>query len=196
MSKDGGFLSKILGRRDNPRSDLGLTNMHYLEEVDKDALQIFKKEYCFKDVPVDADKIAGIRKTRKEVVEKKQAEEDKLDDWYGMEKQTITPEVRDDLMALRLRQHLNPKQFYKTADSKKLPKYFQMGTVVDGPFSKGLKRKERKARVIQEFLKMDDDLAFSRRKFQDIQTSRQYKGMRKIIRARKLKQQSRRKKQT
>ena len=34
---------------------------------------------------------------------------------------------------LRLRGAFDPKRFYKSADATKFPKYFQMGTVVEGP---------------------------------------------------------------
>ncbi len=34
---------------------------------------------------------------------------------------------------LRLRGAFDPKRFYKSADGTKFPKYFQMGTVVEGP---------------------------------------------------------------
>ena len=34
---------------------------------------------------------------------------------------------------LRLRGAFDPKRFYKSADVTKFPKYFQMGTVVEGP---------------------------------------------------------------
>ena len=34
---------------------------------------------------------------------------------------------------LRLRGAFDPKRFYKSVDNSKFPKYFQMGTVVEGP---------------------------------------------------------------
>ena len=34
---------------------------------------------------------------------------------------------------LRLRGAFDPKRFYKSIDNSKFPKYFQMGTVVEGP---------------------------------------------------------------
>ena len=44
-----------------------------------------------------------------------------------------TPQVKRDLRMLRLRGAFDPKRFYKSADATKFPKYFQMGTVVEGP---------------------------------------------------------------
>ena len=34
---------------------------------------------------------------------------------------------------LRLSGAFDPKRFYKSMDNSKFPKYFQMGTVVEGP---------------------------------------------------------------
>jgi len=45
----------------------------------------------------------------------------------------VFPQVKRDLRMLRLRGAFDPKRFYKSADGTKFPKYFQMGTVVEGP---------------------------------------------------------------
>jgi hypothetical protein len=44
-----------------------------------------------------------------------------------------TLQVKRDLRMLRLRGAFDPKRFYKSADATKFPKYFHMGTVVEGP---------------------------------------------------------------
>jgi hypothetical protein len=53
--------------------------------------------------------------------------------WGNMAKVELTEEVKMDLRALRMRDQIFAKRFYKTNDSKKLPEYFQIGTVVDDP---------------------------------------------------------------
>ena len=55
--------------------------------------------------------------------------------WGHMKKVELTDEVKADLRALKLRNQLFADRFYKTSDSKKLPEYFQIGTVVDDPRS-------------------------------------------------------------
>ena len=42
-------------------------------------------------------------------------------------------QVKQDLRLLALRGAFDPKRFYKSVDNSKFPKYFQMGTVVEGP---------------------------------------------------------------
>jgi len=50
-----------------------------------------------------------------------------------MKKVELTDEVKSDLRAIKLRNQLFKDKFYKTSDAKKLPEYFQIGTVVDDP---------------------------------------------------------------
>jgi hypothetical protein len=54
-------------------------------------------------------------------------------DWFDLPAQQITDEVKRDLRLLRLRGVMDPKRFYKSFDQTKFPKYFQFGTVVEGP---------------------------------------------------------------
>lgn len=41
--------------------------------------------------------------------------------------------MKTDLRLLALRGAFDPKRFYRNPDATKFPKYFQMGTVVEGP---------------------------------------------------------------
>jgi len=56
--------------------------------------------------------------------------------WFNMPAQTLTPELKRDLLILRNRAFLDPKRHYKTQREDRagdLPKFFQVGTVVEGP---------------------------------------------------------------
>ena len=52
-------------------------------------------------------------------------------DWYNMKAPEITPELKEDLKALKLRNIIDPSRFYKKSDSKKLPKFFQDGRILE-----------------------------------------------------------------
>ena len=72
--------------------------------------------------------------------------------WGHMAKVELTDEVKADLRAIRLRNQIFKDRFYKTADSKKLPEYFQIGTVVDdskvlGGSRDRLTKKQRKGTI-------------------------------------------------
>ena len=47
--------------------------------------------------------------------------------WFDMKAADITPEMKQDLMIIKNRAALDPKQFYKKETSTKVPKYFQVG---------------------------------------------------------------------
>lgn len=54
--------------------------------------------------------------------------------WFDLPAQQLTDETRRDLKLLQLRGTFDPKRFYKSSDHKKgLPKFFQIGTVVEAP---------------------------------------------------------------
>ena len=72
--------------------------------------------------------------------------------WGEMSKVELTEELRADLKALKLRNFIYPSRFYKTNDSKKLPQYFQVGTVVtdkNDMRTERLTKKESKGSIAQ-----------------------------------------------
>ena len=59
---------------------------------------------------------------------------------------------QNDLNLIRNRNYIDPKRFYKKDDSKgKLPKYYQMGTVVAGVGETSMRRRERGVNITQDF---------------------------------------------
>ena len=65
----------------------------------------------------------------------------------------LTDDLKRDLLIVKMRGALDPKRFYRAAD-KGLPKYFQMGTVVEGSDDGAhrLSKRERKTSMLQELL--------------------------------------------
>lgn len=112
-----------------------------------------------------------LKKIRKELQEQTLGKR-----WGDMKKQESDPDLENDLKILQLRKFLNPKVFVKNAENKSLPKYFQIGTIVEGGddfVSSRLTKKEKKNKLIDMFLKDDSDMKFSRRKFLEIQKEKQ-----------------------
>ena len=68
----------------------------------------------------------------------------------------LTDDLKRDLLIVKMRGALDPKRFYRSSDSGKgLPKYFQMGTIVEGAEDgrdHRLSKKERKGSMLQELL--------------------------------------------
>ena len=72
--------------------------------------------------------------------------------WGYMPKVELTEEIKRDLKAIQYRTHIFRDKFYKKNDSKKLPEFFQIGTVVDGPGDlpdERLKKRERKGGIAE-----------------------------------------------
>ncbi|EIE26292.1 Fcf2-domain-containing protein [Coccomyxa subellipsoidea C-169] len=86
--------------------------------------------------------------------------------WFDLPAQQITPEVKRDLRLIRLRGAMDTKRFYKSLDSTKFPKYFQFGTVVEGPadFYAGRMTKKQRQGTLTDELLADPDLAEGRAK--------------------------------
>ncbi|KAK9163799.1 hypothetical protein Syun_004701 [Stephania yunnanensis] len=104
--------------------------------------------------------------------------------WFDMPAQTITPELKKDLQILKLRSVIDPKRHYKKGDlkSKTLPKYFQVGIVIESAsefFSGRLTKKERKATLADELLSDNHLGTYRKRKVQEIEKEHNVVGVEK-----------------
>ena len=76
-------------------------------------------------------------------------------DWGHMKAPTMTTELKRDLLIVKMRNVLDKKRFYRSSDSGKgLPKYFQMGTIVEGAEDgqNKLTKKQRKRSMMEELM--------------------------------------------
>ncbi|CAG8556372.1 3170_t:CDS:2 [Diversispora eburnea] len=99
--------------------------------------------------------------------------------WFDMPKPELTPEIKRDLHVIKLRNVLDPKRFYKKDNSKNIPKYFQVGTIIEGPtdfYASRLPRKERKKTIVDELMADDKAKKYYKRKFLEIQETKQSGG--------------------
>jgi len=96
--------------------------------------------------------------------------------WFDMPAPSITPELKKDLEILQLRHVMDPKRHFKRAGkSKALPRYFQVGTVVEPPsefYSGRLTKRERKTTLVDELLSDQSHKSYRKRKVREIQESR------------------------
>jgi hypothetical protein len=95
--------------------------------------------------------------------------------WFGLPATAITDEVKRDLRVLRLRSTFDTKTFYKKFDTTKFPKYFHLGTVVEGAadfYGGRMAKRDRKSSLAEEVM-ADPALALSRkRRFDKLQGER------------------------
>lgn len=103
---------------------------------------------------------------------RKQVKDTLGDKWFDMPAQTITPELKKDLQLLKLRNVVDPKRHYKADDAKGLPKYFQVGTVIEPAaeyYSGRLTKKERKPTIADELLSDSAFQQYRKRKHLEIE---------------------------
>ncbi|GJM86731.1 hypothetical protein PR202_ga02619 [Eleusine coracana subsp. coracana] len=96
--------------------------------------------------------------------------------WFDMPAPTITPELKKDLEVLQLRHVMDPKRHFKrSGKSKALPKYFQVGTIIEPAsefYSSRLTKRERKTTLVDEMLSDPALKSYRKRKVREIQESR------------------------
>ncbi|XP_060523679.1 deoxynucleotidyltransferase terminal-interacting protein 2 [Cylas formicarius] len=122
---------------------------------------------------------------------RKEREKTKGKKWFGLPATEITEDVKLDLEILQMRSVLDPKRFYKKNDLKVLPKYFQIGKVLDSPldfYNNRLSKKERKKTLVDELLADAEFQKYNKRKYKEIIEEKQkthYKAWRHAKRLKK-----------
>ncbi|GFN98277.1 deoxynucleotidyltransferase terminal-interacting protein 2 [Plakobranchus ocellatus] len=92
--------------------------------------------------------------------------------WFEMRAPEVDSATRMDMEMIRMRGVLDPKRFYKSNDRGGLPKYFQMGTVVDEGtdfYSSRLTKKQRKQTLVEELMADANVRQYNKRKYSEVQ---------------------------
>ncbi|NXS41307.1 TDIF2 protein, partial [Balaeniceps rex] len=170
LKKLGGLYISFDAKKQKPRSSV----IKQLKEKKKDQLlqksvitPDFEKKEC---VPPFRESLHQLKKQRRAEREKTTG-----DGWFGMKAPEITTELKNDLKVLKMRASLDPKHFYKKNDRDGLPKYFQVGTVVDSPidFYHGrIPKKQRKRTIVEELLADSEFRRYNKKKYQEIMSEK------------------------
>nr|CAB3239388.1 deoxynucleotidyltransferase terminal-interacting protein 2 [Phallusia mammillata] len=108
--------------------------------------------------------------------------------WFDMKAPELTDEVKRDMKILQMRSILDPKRFYKKNDRKTIPKYFQIGKIMDNAvdfYSSRVPKKQRKATLADELIADANSKRYQKRKFNEIQAKRRAMGGYKYFRNRR-----------
>ncbi|XP_013183347.2 deoxynucleotidyltransferase terminal-interacting protein 2 [Amyelois transitella] len=122
-----------------------------------------EKEHSLPGYNVSDKKLKALRK--------KEREKTKGPGWFNLPAPEITEELKNDLQILKMRSALDPKHFYKKNDMEVLPKYFQVGKVMDSPLdhvNERLTRKERKRTMVDELLADAEFQKYNKKKYKEI----------------------------
>ncbi|TPX59523.1 hypothetical protein PhCBS80983_g02393 [Powellomyces hirtus] len=92
--------------------------------------------------------------------------------WFDMPAPELTEELKRDLHILKSRPVIDPKRHYKKNTMSAPPKYFQVGTIIQGPtefHSARMTRKERRDNITDELMADTESRNYYKRKFLAIQ---------------------------
>ncbi|KFW09477.1 Deoxynucleotidyltransferase terminal-interacting protein 2, partial [Eurypyga helias] len=170
IKKLGGLYISFDAKKQKPRSSV----IKQLKKKKKDQLlqksiitPDFEKKEC---VPPFRESLHQLKKQRRAEREKTTG-----DGWFGMKAPEITSELKNDLKVLKMRASLDPKHFYKKNDRDGLPKYFQIGTVVDSPidfYHSRIPKKQRKRTIVEELLADSEFRRYNKKKYQEIMSEK------------------------
>lgn len=126
------------------------------------------------------------RRSRKKL-NKQKREETKGAAWFNMKAPEMTDETRRELEVLQMRSVLDPKRFYKKNDHANLPKYFQIGRVIDSPadyYTDRTTKKDRKKSLVDQLMADAEFKKYNKRKYTEIieeksKLQRKYSGQNK-----------------
>lgn len=96
--------------------------------------------------------------------------------WFGLPAPEMTEDLKRDLEVLHMRHVMDPKRFYKKNDYKDLPKYFQVGTVMDSPadfYHARVPKKDRKQTMVEELLADAEFRRYNKKKYSEAMARQQ-----------------------
>uniref|UniRef100_A0A914Y371 Fcf2 pre-rRNA processing C-terminal domain-containing protein n=1 Tax=Panagrolaimus superbus TaxID=310955 RepID=A0A914Y371_9BILA len=127
----------------------------------------------FDQKPVEEILIKSKRRLKKD--RKAQRSQTKGADWFDMPATELTEENKMDLELLQLRNSLDPNIHYRKNDRSVLPKYFQVGKIVDNQadfYSSRMTKKERKRTMVEELMQDYSLLSKHKKKYDQIRTKK------------------------
>uniref|UniRef100_A0A8C3CY60 BCAR3 adaptor protein, NSP family member n=1 Tax=Cairina moschata TaxID=8855 RepID=A0A8C3CY60_CAIMO len=170
IKKLGGLYISFDGKKQKPSSSI------IKQPMEKKKDQLLQKSIITPDFE-KKECVPPFRESLHQLKKQRRAEREKTtgDGWFGMKAPEITSELKNDLKVLKMRASLDPKHFYKKNDRDGLPKYFQVGTVVDSPidfYHSRIPKKQRKKTIVEELLADSEFRRYNKRKYQEIMSEK------------------------
>ncbi|TKR73120.1 hypothetical protein L596_020469 [Steinernema carpocapsae] len=114
-------------------------------------------------------------KSKNQLKRERRAEREKCTgtNWFDMPATELTEENKRDLEVLQMRSQLDPLAQYRKADREVLPKFFQIGKVIEHKadfYSSRLTKKQRKRTIVEELLADSEFQAKNRKRFDKVKT--------------------------
>nr|CAD7442810.1 unnamed protein product [Timema bartmani]CAD7455686.1 unnamed protein product [Timema tahoe] len=136
-------------------------------------------------IPLPEENKKILKKIRQRAREKTKGE-----GWFNMPATEMTDELKHDLEVLQMRSVLDPKHFYKKNDLKVLPKFFQVGRVVEAPadyYHSRVPKKQRKKTIVEELMADAEFQKYNKKRYKEIIEQRRKTHFKAHKQAKKLK---------
>ena len=94
--------------------------------------------------------------------------------WFNMTPTPMTSQLKTDLSIIRNRNYLDPKKFYKNADSYE-GKVLQLGTVIEGSneyYTSRLTKRERRMNLTEEVMADRTVTEYAKKKYRELQAEK------------------------
>ncbi|CCG25488.1 35S rRNA processing protein [Candida orthopsilosis Co 90-125] len=129
-----------------------------------------KLESNFGNVPQNKAKVVRIHDPVAAAATTKKQDDTSGSGWFNMSRPELTSSIKRDLQIIKQRQALDPKRHYKK-EKWQIPKYFQMGTIVEGNtgYYNKLTKKQKGTNLVEELLHDDNTKKYFKRKYHEIQ---------------------------
>uniref|UniRef100_A0A914LR10 Fcf2 pre-rRNA processing C-terminal domain-containing protein n=1 Tax=Meloidogyne incognita TaxID=6306 RepID=A0A914LR10_MELIC len=117
------------------------------------------------------DEVLKRSKTQEKKIRKSQNSQTAGESWFGLPASEMDEEKRRDLELIQMRNILDPKQHYKKSDRNVLPKYFQIGQIVESSadfYSARLNKKQRKNTLAEELMNDHEIIAKNKKHYAKI----------------------------
>nr|CAD7574079.1 unnamed protein product [Timema californicum] len=136
-------------------------------------------------IPLPEENKKKLKKIRQQARERTKGE-----GWFNMPATEMTDELKHDLEVLQMRSVLDPKHFYKKNDLKVLPKFFQVGRVVEAPadyYHSRVPMKQRKKTIVEELMADAEFQKYNKKRYKEIIEQRRKTHFKAHKQAKKLK---------
>ncbi|XP_053693844.1 deoxynucleotidyltransferase terminal-interacting protein 2 [Sabethes cyaneus] len=174
----------------NVKNKQTLSNVKKLAETD---VNEHMKTSVITEAVEKQENLAKLSMSDRQVKELNRVERAKTkgDKWFNLPAQEMTEEIKNELEVIRMRSVLDPKHFYKRSEMKTLPKYFQIGKVIESPLDyyneRGTKKSKAKS-LVDELLEDAQFQKFNKKKYAEALEKRKKKAYHKAaMKMKKLK---------
>ncbi|KAG5680827.1 hypothetical protein PVAND_010309 [Polypedilum vanderplanki] len=165
------FKDKLLSSLDNYLDELRIQNLNQTSFI-TDGIESMN----------DISKL-GMSENQLKKLKRKERERTKGSKWFNMKAPEMNEGLKNELEILQMRSALDPKHFYKRSEMKTLPKYFEMGKIIESSVeyhnSKNIRKRNKT--LVDELMEDAEFQKLNKKKFKEAEMQDKKEQISKII---------------